>query len=234
LDKIEGPAKQLWYIKKTVQNGWSRNVLVHQIESNLHERQALPEKTTNFKNTLPAAQSDLAQEMIKDPYKFDFLSLDEEVKELELEKALTTHMTKFLLELGAGFAFLGRQYHLEIDKKDYYLDLLFYHVKLRCYVVIDLKVGDFKPEYTGKMNFYLSAVDDMLKTKDDNRSIGIILCKTKNKLSVEYALRDTTKPMGIAEYKLTDAIPTELKTNFPTIEEVEKELGSFDLEFKEQ
>jgi predicted nuclease of restriction endonuclease-like (RecB) superfamily len=150
LDKIEDPSKQLWYIKKTVQNGWSRNVLVHQIESNLYERQALPEKATNFKNTLPAARSDLAQEMIKDPYKFDFLSLDEEVKELELEKALITHMTKFLLELGASFAFLGRQYHLEIDKKDYYLDLLFYHVKLRCYVVIDLKVGDFKPEYTGK------------------------------------------------------------------------------------
>lgn len=228
LDKINVSSERLWYIKKTAENGWSRNVLAHQIESGLYKRQALTTKTNNFKKTLPSSQSDLAHEIMKDPYKFDFLTIGEEVKELELEKELTKHITKFLLELGAGFSFMGRQYHLEISEKDYYLDLLFYHVKLKCYVVVELKIDDFKPEYAGKMNFYLSAVDDLLKAENDNPSIGLILCKTKDHLSAEYALRNINKPMGISEYKLSKAMPKELKANLPSIEEIEKELaGSF-------
>ena len=226
LDKLNVHPERLWYINKTIENGWSRNVLVCQIESNLYQRQALTEKTSNFKSTLPAPQSDLAQEMLKDPYKFDFLTIGQEAKELEIEKELTKHITKFLLELGAGFAFVGRQYHLEIGKKDYYIDLLFYHVKLKSYIVIELKCGDFKPEYTGKMNFYLSAVDDLLKGEDDNNSIGLILCKTKDKFTAEYALRDVNKPVGISEFKLSEVLPKELKASLPTIEEIEGELAT--------
>ncbi|HAN21927.1 MAG: DUF1016 domain-containing protein [Candidatus Margulisiibacteriota bacterium] len=224
LDKIDSQNEILWYARKTAENGWSRNILVHQLENNLYQRQAMAEKTTNFERTLSAPTSDLAIEIIKDPYKFDFLSLGNDAHEREVEKELIKHISDFLLELGAGFAFIGRQYHLELDEKDYYIDLLFYHTRLHCYVVIELKIGDFLPEYVGKMNFYLSAVDDLLKSQHDNPSIGIILCKTKKKLTAEYALRDTTKPMGIAEYKLTEAIPDDLKTSLPSIEELEKGL----------
>ncbi len=173
---------------------------------------------------MPAVQSDLANETLKDPYIFDFIALKDGLNERDIEKQLVQKITKFLLELGTGFAFIGNQYHLEIGDEDYYIDLLFYHTKLRCYVVIELKTGKFKPEYAGKLNFYLSAVDDKLKTEHDNPSIGIILCKEKNKLVAEYALKDMTKPIGVSEYKLLQEIPEELKSSLPTIEELEDEL----------
>lgn len=225
LDKISSDTERLWYAEKTIQNGWSRNVLVHQIEGKLYERQGMSkDKTTNFLTVLPSPNSELAQDMIKDPYKFDFLGIGEEAKEREIEKALVQHIKKFLLELGSGFAFVGQQYHLEIGEQDFYMDLLFYNINLKCYVVIELKAGDFKPSDAGQLNFYLSAVDDLLQNPDGNPAIGILLCKTKNKTIAEYALRDMSKPMGISEYRLTEAIPENLKTALPTIEELEKEL----------
>ena len=224
LDKTKSAEEKNFYIQSTIENGWSRNILVHQIESDLYNRQVQSNKTHNFHETLPAIQSDLADEMLKDPYKFDFLCLSEEAKERDLENALIEHITKFLLELGAGFAFVGRQYHLEVSDQDFYLDLLFYHTKLHAYVIIELKFGDFKPEYAGKLNFYLSAVDEQLKTDSDNPSIGIILCKDKNKLIAEYALKDMTKPIGVSEYKLTEAVPENLKGSLPSIEDFENEL----------
>lgn len=224
MDKIKTPEKRLWYARKAINNGWSRNVMVMQIEHKLYERQGKAEKINNFDLTLPKPQSDLAQEMLKDPYKFDFLSLGDEAQEREIEKELVKHITHFLLELGKGFAFVGQQYHLNIAGDDYYLDLLFYHLTLNCFVVIELKAGEFKPEYAGKLNFYLSAVDDLLKREHDAPSIGILLCKTKNRVKAEYALKDIQKPIGISEYKLVESIPEELKTSLPTIEEIEKEL----------
>lgn len=224
LDKAKSAEEKSFYIQSIIKSGWSRNILAHQIESGLFDRQIHSDKTHNFHETLPATQSALADEMLKDPYKFDFLSLGEEAKERDLENALTEHITKFLLELGAGFAFVGRQYHLEVSDQDFYLDLLFYHIKLHAYVVIELKFGDFKPEYAGKLNFYLSAVDEQLKTDSDNPSIGIILCKDKNKLIAEYALKDMTKPIGVSEYKLTEAVPENLKGSLPSIEDFENEL----------
>lgn len=224
IDKIKNSNERRWYLQQTIQNGWSRNVLVHQIESELYQRQLLADKTTNFDVTLPVPQSDLANQMLKDPYIFDFLMIDEQAREREIEGQLLKHITKFLLELGAGFAFLGNQFHLEIDGVDYYINLLFYHLKLRCYVAIELKTGAFKPEYVGKINFYLSALDDRLKSPQDNLSIGMLLCKTKNKLTVDYALRDMSKPIGVAEYKLVKSIPKELKASLPTIEELEQSL----------
>lgn len=224
MEKLNSPEEILWYAKETINSGWSRNILVHQIESGLFQRQSLSDKTHNFTKTLLAPTSDLASELLKDPYKFDFLALGKDAQEREVEKALIDHISEFLLELGAGFAFVGRQYHVEVDEKDYYLDLLFYHTRLHCYVVVELKVGDFVPEHVGKMNFYLSAIDDCLRLPEDNPSLGIILCKSKKKLTAEYALRDTTKPMGISEYRLTEAIPDKLKISLPTIEELEQEL----------
>jgi predicted nuclease of restriction endonuclease-like (RecB) superfamily len=197
--------------------------MVMQIESSRHKRQG--QALTSFKNRLPSPQSDLAHYTLKDPYIFDFLSVGKEAHERDVEKALVQHMEKFILELGAGFAFVGRQYHLEVGDQDFYLDLLFYHLKLRCFVVIELKDKDFKPEYAGKMNFYLSAVDDILKHDSDQPSIGLILCKNKNNVLAEYALRDMTKPIGLAEYRLEDALPENLKTALPTIEELEAELN---------
>lgn len=228
LDKIKNQEERLWYVNKTIEHGWSRNVLVHQIESGLYQRQSLTDKTSNFKNTLPAPQSELAHNMLKDPYKFDFLGIGEEAQEKEIENALVQHMKKFLLELGAGFAFVGQQYHLEIGGEDFYLDLLFYHTKLKCYVVIELKTQKFKPEFAGKLNFYLSVVDDFLRDKIDNPTIGILLCKTKNNVLAEYALKDVNKPIGISEYTLTQAIPEEIKTNLPTIEQLEAELADIE------
>jgi predicted nuclease of restriction endonuclease-like (RecB) superfamily len=222
LAKLKDPIQRLWYARKTVQQGWSRAVLVHQIELDLYGREG--RAINNFSETLPAPQSDLAQQTLKDPYVFDFLTLGDKVRERELQGALLEHLRDFMLELGVGFAFVGSQYHLEIGGKDYYLDLLFYHLKLRAFVVIDLKVEEFKPEFAGKMNFYLSAVDDRLRHGDDQSSIGIILCKARDKVTVEYALRDTRKPIGVSKYRLTAALPRELKSSLPTIEQLEKEL----------
>jgi predicted nuclease of restriction endonuclease-like (RecB) superfamily len=211
-----------WYIRQTVQNGWSRNVLVLQIESRLYHRQGKAQ--TNFTATLPAPQSDLAQQALKDPYNFDFLMLAEDAREREMESGLLEHLRKFLLELGVGFAFVGSQYPIEVGGEDFRIDLLFYHLKLRCFVVIDLKMGAFKAEYAGKMNFYLSAVDDLLRHPADQPSIGVILCKSKNAVVAEYALRDTAKPIGISEYLATVKLPAELKGSLPTVEELEAEL----------
>ena len=222
LDKLKNVEEREWYIRQTIENGWSRNVLVMRIESNLYERTGKAQ--TNFERTLPKEQSDLAQNLLKDPYIFDFLTIGLEAHEREIESHLLQHLKEFLLELGVGFAFVGSQFHLEIGEQDFFLDLLFYHLKLRCYVVIELKNVEFKPEFAGKMNFYLSAVDDLLKHADDCASIGLILCKTKNKIVVEYALRDTAKPIGISEFQLTESLPENLRGKLPTIEEIEAEL----------
>ncbi len=222
LEKVKEPTKREWYIQATIEYGWSRNVLVHQIESGLYHRQG--KALTNFEKTLPAPQSELAQQIIKDPYKFDFLGIGREMAERELEKGLTGHIRKFLLELGVGFSFVGSQHHLEVGGDDFYIDLLFYHLHLRCYVVIDLKVREFKPEYAGKMNFYLSAVDDLLRHPDDQPSIGIILCKGKNKVVAEYSLRDIKKPDGVTSFQIAESLPEELQGKLPSIKELELEL----------
>lgn len=221
LTKCKNEAQATFYIQQTIQNNWSRNVLEIQISSGLANR--LGKAQNNFELTLPKPQSDLAKETLKDPYKFDFLTLEADVQELELEKHLTENITKFLLELGKGFAFIGRQYPLQIGNKERKLDLLFYHLKMHCYVVIDLKMGEFEPEYAGKMNYYLSAVDDLLKTDIDQPSIGIILCKSKDSLDVEYALRDISKPLGISEFTFNE-LPESIQKNMPTVEELENEL----------
>lgn len=223
LEKLAAAEEREWYAARAVENGWSRNVLVHQIESGLHRRQG--QAVTNFVRTLPAPQSELAQQLLKDPYTFDFLTLNEEALERDLERGLLEHIRKFLLELGVGFAFVGSQHPLEVGGQDFYLDLLFYHLRLRCFVVIELKISEFQPEFAGKMNFYLSAVDDLLRHTDDQPSIGIILCKTRNKVIVEYALRDSNKPMGVSTYQLTESLPKQLKGNLPTVEELEAELS---------
>jgi predicted nuclease of restriction endonuclease-like (RecB) superfamily len=223
LFKLKDPATRLWYAQKTIEHGWSRAVLVHQIESGLHERQG--KAVTNFARTLPPPQSDLAQQTLKDPYLLDFLTLSDEAAERELERSLVEHIRTFLLELGVGFAFVGSQYHLEVEEEDFYIDLLFYHLRLRCFVVIDLKMEAFKPEFAGKMNFYLSAVDDQLRHPDDKPSIGIILCKKRKKLIAEYALRNSISPIGVSEYKLTRAVPAEIRASLPSIKELERELA---------
>lgn len=221
--EISKKEERLFYIQGAITNGWSRNILSMQIETNLINRQG--KAVTNFKARLTTPESDLAQATLKNPYLFDFLSLGKKVHEREIEKSLVDHIEKFLLELGEGFAFLGKQYHLQIEEQDFFLDLLFYHTKLRSYVVIELKAGKFKPEYAGKMNFYLSAVDDLLRQPGDNPTIGLILCRSKVGVLAEYALRDMTKPIGLAEYKLTESLPENLKTALPSIEELEKELA---------
>ena len=223
LEKVSDKKEREFYIKETIQYGWSRNIMVMQIESNLYMRQG--GAVTNFDKRLPNLQSDLAVGLMKDPYCFDFLSLGRDAHEREIEKGLISHMQKFLLELGEGFAFVGSQYHLEVGGQDFFVDMLFYHLKLRCYFVIELKNTAFKPEYSGKLNFYLSVIDDKLKHKDDNPSIGLILCKSKNKVVAEYALRDIEKPIGLSEYKLPEKIIEKLKATLPSIEELEKELS---------
>lgn len=222
LDKIKRPEEARFYLEQTARHNWSRDVLRHQIEAGSYRRQG--KAISNFRKVLPAPDSDLAVQTLKDPYIFDFLTIDREVREKDLENQLMSNIARFLLELGAGFAFVGRQFNLEVGKRDFYIDLLFYHLRLRCYVVIELKIGEFKPEYAGKMNFYLSAVDDHLKAAEDRPSIGIILCKTRDKAIAEYALRDMNKPMGISEYRLTRAMPRELRSTLPSIEELEEEL----------
>jgi predicted nuclease of restriction endonuclease-like (RecB) superfamily len=221
LDAVKTAPERTWYARQAIENGWSRNVLVHQIESGLFARQG--SALTNFTRTLPAGQSELAQQILKDPYSFDFLSLGPEMLEWDLERGLIEHLRALILELGKGFAFVGSQYHLEVAGQDYYLDLLFYHLRLRCFVVLELKIDDFKPEFAGKMNFYLSAVDDQLRHKDDQPTIGIILCKGRNEVVVEYSLRDTAKPMGVAQYKVSPSLPSRLQRDLPTIEELGRE-----------
>jgi predicted nuclease of restriction endonuclease-like (RecB) superfamily len=228
IEKLKSVNEREWYIKKTIENGWSRNILVHQIETELYQRQG--KAITNFEHTLPKPQSELAQQIIKDPYNFDFLTLGEQTQERDLEKALINHIRDFLLELGIGFAFVGSQYHLEIGGQDFYIDLLFYHLRLRCFVVIDLKIEQFKPEFSGKMNFYVAAVDDLLRQAEDKPTIGIILCKSKNQTIVEYALRDMNKSIGVSTYQLREALPDNLQGNLPTIEEFEAELNNVSLE----
>lgn len=225
LDMVKDRAAREWYARAIIENGWSRNVLVHWIESALHNRQA--QATTNFERSLPAPQSDLAREVLKNPYSFDFLMLADDAEEREIERGLVEHIREFLIELGVGFAFVGQQYRLEVGGEDFVIDLLFYHLKLRCYVVLELKAGAFKPEYAGKMNFYLSAVDDLLRHSDDKPSIGIILCKSKNKVVAEYALRDLSKPVGVSSYvtKLVESLPKDLKGSLPSLKEIEAELS---------
>ena len=204
VETVKDQAERLWYARQAIAFGWSRNVLVHQIESGLFHRQG--KAITNFGRTLPSPQSELAQELVKDPYSFDFLALGPETSERQIERGLLDHIRGLILELGKGFAFVGSQYHLEVAGQDYYIDLLFYHLRLRCFVVIDLKIEEFEPEFAGKMNFYLSVADDQLRHADDAPSIGMILCKGKNAMVVEYALRGAAKPMGVAEYRLSPAL----------------------------
>ena len=223
MEKIKDLPVRLWYMCQTIEQGWSRNVLGLMIKSKAHERQGAA--VTNFEKHLPDPQSDLARQALKDPYIFDFLTLTEPFQERELETELIRHLEKFLLELGRGFAFVGRQYHIEVGDKDFYIDLLFYHLKLRCFVVIELKKGAFKPEYAGKMNFYCSVVDDRLKNENDQPTIGLILCQENDRVLAEYALRDIRKPIGVSRYELTRALPDNLKSSLPTVEEIEAELS---------
>lgn len=226
LQKCPDAQKRFWYAAAALENGWSRDVLVHHIDTKLYERQG--GITSNFKHTLPEPDSDLVQQTLKDPYLFDFLTLAAGAKEKELESQIVAHITRFLLELGAGFAFVGSQYPLSIAGEEYRIDLLFYHLKLRRYVVIDLKIRAFQPGDAGKMNFYLSAVDDLVKAEADLPSIGIILCKDKNNILVEYALKDLSKPIGVSEYVLTATLPSDLQSNLPTVEEIEQRLKSWE------
>ena len=230
LDKLKDPAQREWYARAAIQHGWSRNVLIHQMDTRLIDRQG--QATTNFDRSLPAPTSELAQQLLKDPYTFDFLSLHDEALERDLERGLLAHLRDFMLELGVGFAFVGSQYHLEVGGEDFYLDLLFYHLKLRCYVVIDLKIGEFKPEYVGKMNFYLSAADDLLRHEQDAPTIGLLLCRTKNKVIAEYALRDMDKPLGVSTYQLAESLPDRLMGQLPSIEKLESEFDSLTREGK--
>ena len=228
LEQVKDSVERLWYVQQTIENGWSRSVLVHQIESGLYCR--LGSAVTNFELVLPQPQSDLANQILKDPYNFSFLSLGREVQERELEKALVDHIRDFLLELGVGFSFLGSQYPLEVSGKEFRLDLLFYHVRLHCYVVIELKVGEFEPEFSGKMAFYVSAVDNLLKMETDQPTIGIILCKSKDKTIAEYALQPLQSPISVSTYRLRDTLPEPLKDSLPTIAQLEMELGMVGME----
>jgi len=226
LHKLKDPATRLWYARQAVTNGWSRAVLTVQIESRLHRRSG--KAITNFDRTLPPGQSDLAKAVLKDPYTFDFLTLGLAAHERDLERGLVEQVQKLLLELGAGFAFVGRHVHVEVGDEDFYLDLLFYHLRLRCFVVVDLKMEPFEPEFAGKMNFYLSVVDDRMRHRDDGPTIGLLLCKdAKNRLKVEYALRDVRKPIGVAAWqtRLVESLPKKLRGSLPTIEELERELN---------
>lgn len=224
LDKVKDSDIRKWYIHKVIEHGWSHSVLIHQIESGLYERQALPDKITNFERRLPAPQSELAIQTMKDPYVFDFIPFREDMVERDIERALVKDVTKLLLELGTGFAFLGNQYHINVGGDDFYIDLLFYNLNLRCYVVIELKTGDFKPEYAGQINFYLSAVDAILKKEEDNPSIGLLLCKSKNNLVAEYSLKDMSKPIGVSEYKVTRCLPEALEKQLPSVEDLQKRM----------
>ncbi len=225
VSKVQDPGARLFYLRLAVEHGWSRSVLIVHIESRLHERQG--RALTNFASTLAPPDSDLAQQTLKDPYVFDFLTLARDVRERELEQGLLDHIQRFLMELGVGFAFVGRQVQLEVGGRDFYIDLLFYHLTLRRFVVIELKTVPFEPEFAGKLNFYLSAVDEQMRHATDSPTIGLLLCKEKDRLLVEYALRDVNKPIGVAEWqtRLVESLPDELKGKLPTVEELEAELG---------
>lgn len=223
LSNAKSLEEALFYVNETIKNNWSRAVLMNQIETKLWQRSG--KAITNFSQTLPAPQSDIARELIKDPYAFDFLTLTRKHKERDLEKALMENLTSFLLELGAGFSFIGRQFPVKVGDKEFSIDLLFYHYKLRCFVVIELKATEFMPEYTGKLNFYLNVVDDMIKPKDDNPTIGILICKQRNEIVTEYALRQINSPIGVSEYQFTAQLPQNLKDCFPTIEQIGQRLS---------
>lgn len=225
LEKVKDRATRAWYLQAAVAHGWSRSVLTAQIAQRAHARAG--QAVTNFATTLPPPQSALAVQTLRDPYLFDFLSLGPAARERDLEQGLADHIQQFLVSLGSGFAFVGRQVHLEVGGQDYYLDLLFYHLRLRCFVVVDLKMEAFQPEFAGKMNFYLSAVDDQMRHRDDQPSLGLLLCQEKNRLTVEYALRDLKKPIGVAEWRtrLVDSLPKKLQGSLPSVAEIERELG---------
>lgn len=226
MQMIKDDSQREWYAVQTIKNGWSRSVLEMQVESQLYERQAIVnKKTSNYHENLPAPQSDLANEILKDPFNFDFLTIQGKAHERAVEDALVTHIRDFLLELGQGFAFVGSQVPLAFDDQEYFIDLLFYHLNLRAFVVIELKATRFKPEHTGQLGFYLAAVDDLLRKEGDNQTIGILLCKSKNKVVAEYALRATKAPIGVSEYVLSKSLPIELKTNLPSVEQIEAELN---------
>lgn len=222
IQKIKDIDLRFWYIGKILENGWSKDVLSLMIKSEIHKREA--KLTSNFKNTIVSSDSDLVQQSFKDPYIFDFLTISEPFREKELESNLCKNMEKFLIELGSGFAFVGRQYKLEVADNDFYIDLLFYHLKLRCYVVIELKKGKFKPEYSGQVNFYCSAIDETVAHENDNPTIGLILCQEKNEIVAEYSLKNMSQPIGISEYELTEILPKEFESSLPTIEMIEDEL----------
>lgn len=221
MDKIDDIEERKWYIKEIVQNGWSSNMLKMPIDGKVYERQALAEKITNFDLTLPSVQSDLATQTMKDPYIFDFISIKGKVKELEIENAMINKIKDVLIELGKGFAFVGSEYKLEVGGKEYFIDLLFYHLKLKCYIVVELKAREFEPTDAGQLNFYLSAVDDLVKDKDDNATIGLLLCKGKDNFTAEYALKDINKPIGISEYKLLEDMPEYIRSQLPRAEDIE-------------
>lgn len=224
LDKVKSSEERVWYAQKSFEHGWSRDILVLQIETKLYIRSG--GAATNFERTLPKPQSDLAQELLKNPYCFEFLTISDDAQEKELEKGLLAHIKEFLLELGLGFAFLGSQYPIVVDGKDYRLDLLFYHVRLHCYIVIDLKIGEFTPSHSGQLNFYVSAVDNLLRSDGDNRTIGMILCRSKSDITVQYALQDVQKPIGVSTYRLKEDLPDAIKGSLPTVEQLQMELNS--------
>ena len=227
VQKIKNIDESLFYIQKTIENNWSRAILEYQIETNLFKRQG--NVISNFNSTLPSPQSDLARELLKDPYHFDFLELSEKVKEVDLEKALVAHISQFLLELGKGFAYMGRQYRFKIGNKEYRSDLVFYHTKLKCYIIIELKVTEFEPEFIGKLNYYISAFNELVKDENDQPTIGILLCKNKDSYDVEFALKDINKPIGVSSYQYTELID-DVKEALPSEEELQNELRNFDSE----
>lgn len=221
IDKVKNIEERKWYIKQSIINGWSRSLLTMQIESKLYERQVIAEKVTNFPTTLPDIQSDLAIQTMKDPYLFDFISLKGKVKEIEIERAMIDRIKDVLIELGKGFAFVGEQYKITVSEKDYFIDLLFYHLKLKCYVVVELKAREFEPTDAGQLNFYLSAIDDLVKDETDNATIGLLLCKNKDNFTAEYALRNISSPIGVSEYKLLEDMPEYLQSQLPKAEDIE-------------
>jgi predicted nuclease of restriction endonuclease-like (RecB) superfamily len=224
LDKCPPLHQRFWYMLNTLNHGISKNILLMQVEANLYQRQMEQKKISNFSTTLPQPQSDFAQYLLKDPYIFDFVQAKENADERNIEAQLTQHITKFLLELGQGFAFVGKQYHLKVGGSDFYTDLLFYHTKLHCYVVVELKARAFEPGDPAQLNFYINVINDQLKTENDNETIGILLCKGKNEVVAEYALKGYSRPIGVADYELSKAIPADLKSTLPSIEEIENEL----------
>ena len=224
IEKIKDKKLRYWYIQKVLENGWSKDVMSLMIKSELHKREG--SLVSNFQNVLPSNESDLVQQSFKDPYRFDFLTITEPFKERELENSLIKNMEIFLIELGSGFAFVGRQYKLEVGDDDFYIDLLFYHLKLRCFIVVELKKGKFKPEYSGQVNFYCSAIDSVLAQESDNATIGLILCQEKNEIVAEYSLRNMSQPIGISQYELLEVLPEEFESSLPSIQMIENELKS--------